>query len=311
MKKFMRGIEEAKAFYEKYGRDMIRDKFPEFEGRIAVGLAGHGSECYGFDDEISRDHDFNNGFCLWITDEDDIFAGIELNKAYNELPVSREKEKSALGGNNRGVSRINFFFRNYTGLRGLPQNPMQWLSIPETALAEAVNGEVWRDDLGVFSLMRQSLAEGMPEDVWKKRLAARAAEMAQSGQYNYARCLSRGQDGAAMMALNQFVKSACEMIYLLNRRHMPYYKWMFRGMDELLKLKDMKEPLEFLLCGDNDEAGKITKAGVIEDICAAVIKELNAQGLSGGSWDYMEPHAFEIMERIEDRQVRAMHLMEG
>ncbi len=307
----MRGLEEARAFYEQYGKEMIHSKFPELEGRIAVGLAGHGSECYGFDDEVSRDHDFSNGFCLWLTDEDDILSGVELSKAYKELPLNKARQNSALGGNSRGVSRINFFYRNYTGLRGLPQNYMQWLAIPETALAEAVNGEVWRDDYGVFTLMRQTLQSGMPEDVWKKRLAARAAEMAQSGQYNYARCLSRGQEGAAIMALNQFVKSACEMIYLLNRSHMPYYKWMFRGMDELEKLKDMKEPLEFLLTADNDEAGKVTKAGVIEDICAAVIKELQLQKLSDGSWDYMEPHAFEIMERIEDSEIRALHLMEG
>ena len=151
----------------------------------------------------------------------------------------------------------------------------------------------------------------MPEDCRKKRIAARAAEMAQSGQYNYARCLKRGQEGAGIMALSDFVKSASEMIYLLNRKHMPYYKWMFKGMEAVPKLADMREPLEFLLTSDNDLAGRMTKSGVIEDICAAVIKELKAQNLSSGSWDYMEPHAFEIMERIEDPEIRAMHIMEG
>ena len=46
----MKGLDEARAFYEEYGRDMIHERFPEYEGRIAVGLAGHGSECFGFDD---------------------------------------------------------------------------------------------------------------------------------------------------------------------------------------------------------------------------------------------------------------------
>ncbi len=306
----MKGIEEAKAFYEQYGREMLRRKFPEFESRIAVGLAGHGSECYGYDDEISRDHDFTKGFCLWITDEDDIVTGIELAKAYRQLPLEAAQQNSALGGG-RGVSRIGFFYRRYTGSSGAPKSLEQWVATPESALAEAANGQVWRDDLGVFTAEREKILYGMPDDAWKKKLSARAAIMAQSGQYNYARCIRRGQDGAAMLALGEFVKAAGEMIYLLNKKHSPYYKWMFRGMDELNVLRDMREPLEFLLLGDNDETGKVTKSGVVEDICAAVIKELHKQGLSDGNWDYLEPHAFEIAERIEDRGIRSMHIMEG
>ena len=61
----MKGLELAKAYYEEYGRPMIREKFPDYEGRIAVGLAGEGSECFGYDDEISRDHDFEAGMNTW------------------------------------------------------------------------------------------------------------------------------------------------------------------------------------------------------------------------------------------------------
>ncbi len=306
----MKGIDEAKAFYEEYGREMIRSKFPEYESRIAVGLAGHGSECYGYDDEISRDHDFTKGFCLWITDADDILTGIELAKAYRELPIGEAQQNSALGGG-RGVSRIGFFYRRYTGSSGAPRSLEQWIATPENALCEAANGQVWRDDLGAFTAEREKILYGMPEDARKKKLSARAALMAQSGQYNYARCLKRGQQGAAMLALNEFVKASGEMIYLLNKKHSPYYKWMFKGMEELKILGDMREPLEFLLLGDNDDAGLITKSGVVEDICAAVIKELKNQKLTDGNWDYLEPHAFEIAERIEDDGIRAMHIMEG
>lgn len=307
----MRGLEEARAFYEEYGRDMIHSRFPEYEGRIAVGLAGHGSECFGYDDELSWDHDMARGFCLWISDLDDISIGVELARAYRALPLDHAAERSSLGEGNTGVKRINFFYRRYTGSNGAPESWQQWLALPSHALAEAVNGQVWRDDLGQFSAVREQILHGMPEDVRKKKMAARAVEMAQAGQYNYLRCIKHGEEGAAMLAAAQFVQSACGMIYLLNRRHMPYYKWMLRGMEELELLRDMRAPLEFILTGENDPAGQKTKAGVIEDICAAVIRELNAQGLSHGKWDYMEPHAFEIMEHIERPEIRALHVMEG
>ena len=92
----MKGLELAKAYYEEYGRPMIREKFPDYEGRIAVGLAGEGSECFGYDDEISRDHDFEAGFCLWITEQDGEAIGFPLFRAYGKLPDEVPKSRFRL-----------------------------------------------------------------------------------------------------------------------------------------------------------------------------------------------------------------------
>ncbi len=304
----MRGLEEARALYEEYGRPMLHRQFPQLEDRIAVGLAGHGSECYGFDDEISRDHDFARGFCLWLTDEDELRWGVELSRAYRSLPLGQSTERSALAEDNCGVRRTAFFYRRYTGSPGAPESWQQWLSLPSHALAEASNGEVFRDDLGEFSAVREAILSGMPEDVRKKKLAARLIEMAQCGQYNYARCLKHGEAGAAMLELTDFVRAACGAIYLLEKRHMPYTKWMLRGMDALPRLGSLRPALEFLLSGEGDTALRL---GVIEDLCATVAGELRAQGLSEGNWDYLEPHAFAVQGKIENPQIRALHVMEG
>ena len=307
----MRGLEEAKALYERCGADMIASRFPEWAGRIAVGLAGHGSECFGFDDELSRDHDFPEGFCLWLDDETDRSIGVELSRAYRALPFKRAARRSALSEPTRGVRRISDFYSRYTGSPGAPESLLQWLSLPSHALAEATNGAVFRDDQGLFSAVRETLLNGMPEDVRLKKLAARLLTMAQAGQYNYPRCVRRGEYGAAMLAMAAFVNAACEGIYLLNRRHMPYYKWQLRAMEGLETLSGMREALEFLLTAENDEQGRILKSAVIEDICAAVAAELRAQGLTDGSRDYLEPHAFAVFSRIQSPELRAMHILEG
>ena len=306
----MRGLDEARALYEARGREALARCAPDAESRVAVGLAGRGSECFGFDDALSRDHDFEPGFCLWLTDEDDLRIGVALARAYRSLGAEGPRERSALGSSGVGVQRIGDFYRRYTGSPGAPESWQQWMSLPSYALAEATNGEVWRDDPGVFSAVRRALLD-MPEDVRKKKLAARTIEMAQSGQYNYGRCLQHGEEGAAMLALSDFVRAAAGAIYLLNRRHAPYYKWLLRGMDALPLLSDMRPALDWLLTGENDGDGRAVKQGVVEDVCAAVVRELKAQGLTDGDWDYLEPHAFAVMDRIENRQIRALHIMEG
>ena len=211
---------------------------------------------------------------------------------------------------NRGVRRIGDFYRRYTGTSGAPDSWQAWLYLPSHALAEASNGQVWRDDQGSFSAIRQQILTGMPEDVRKKRLAAKLITMAQAGQYNYSRCLKHGQPGSAMLAMAEFVNAACAAVFLLNRRHMPYYKWQFRAMESLPLLGSLKDALEFLLTGENDPSGQTLKAQVVEDICAQTVGELRRQRLTCGSWDYLEPHAHDLMEHIENPQIRALHVME-
>ena len=304
-------LDEAKKLYEERGREMIRSLLPEYEGRMAVGLAGHGSECFGFDDEISRDHDFFPGFSIWIDDETDRAAGVEIARVYRRICGRMEHDRSALAENARGVHRISDFYMRYTGSSGAPESWEQWMYVPEYALAEASNGQVWRDDEGSFSREREIILNGMPEDVRKKKIAARAIRMAQSGQYNFQRCLRHGQEGAAALSAAEFVQSACSMIYLLNRKHMPYYKWAFRGMERLERLGDMKDALEFLLTAGMDGENAGVKAGVIEDICAAVIGEMKRQHLTDADSGYLEGHAFSVTEHIENAQIRSLHVMEG
>ena len=74
----MTGLELARQLYRDKVRGAIAAEFPEYESRIAVGLAGPGSECFGYDDEISRDHDFAPRLCLWLTEDDARAVGQRL-----------------------------------------------------------------------------------------------------------------------------------------------------------------------------------------------------------------------------------------
>ncbi|MCF0143136.1 MAG: DUF4037 domain-containing protein, partial [Parasporobacterium sp.] len=282
----MKGIELSRQFYEQWGREMIETNFPEYAGRIAVGLAGEGSECLGFDDDISTDHDFEPGFCLWLTREDYQAIGFKLERAYAKRPAEfatfHKLTASPVGGSRHGVMIIEEFFEKFLGVQdiaGLYEDPFIWLNLPSFALAEATDGEIFRDDLGQFTAIRNRLLQGYPEDIRRKKLAAHLILMAQSGQYNYDRCLKHGEEGAAQLAAVEFVKHAISVIFLLNNAYEPFYKWVYRAMKQLKIQPVDAEKLIFLTASGNDEATAAEKKKIIEEISAAIIEALSAQHL--------------------------------
>ncbi|MCI8454557.1 MAG: DUF4037 domain-containing protein [Lachnospiraceae bacterium] len=310
----MNGLELSERFFEEYGREMLKEQFAGYESVIAAGVAGEGSDCFGYDDEVSRDHDFEAGFCLWIPDVLERELEFKLSCAYGKLPGEylgvKRKAQSFGGGTRRGVMLTGDFYQRFTGRPGVPESLEEWLELPEYSLACAVNGKIFRDTLGEFSAVRESLKKGYPEDVRKKKIAARAVLMAQAGQYNFMRCIRHGEPGAAVFALNEFVKNGLSMLFLLSNRYMPYYKWAFRAAGELPRLSETAARLEGLLTAYGPGGEKFAEE-TIESVCASVLGELRRQHLTDGPWEYLEPHAFKIQEQIQDGKLRNLHVMIG
>ena len=306
----MQGLVQSEKFFNEYGRPLFEQLFPDVFPRLAFGLAGHGSECFGFDDEVSQDHDFTRGFAVWISGSDEEKYGFQLTRAYLKLLKEHvpggSGASSKLGEMEHGICRREDFFSRHIGCPGIPRSWQEWLNIPDYALAEALNGKVFLDISGEFSAMRQELRTGMPEDVRLKRIAARLALMAQSGQYNFMRCHRHNEPGAAAIALTEFVKETAALIFLLNKQFCPYYKWMFRAMQPLQTANELAAPLEFLL---TDHAPPQEKAALIEDICCQIKVILKNQHLTVNDSDYLEAQAFDVMKKIRNPQIRSLHVM--
>ena len=307
----MKGLELAEKYYVNCGKEMLAH-FPEVLPYLAIGLAGSGSECYGYDDETSRDHDFEPGFCIFLPGEDvvDRRTAFQLERAYAKLPKEfMGVERAALdpvGGSRHGVIRMEEFFQAKTGSPDGALSLEQWFSVPEYSLLEATNGAVFADPYGQFTAIRERL-KYLPEDVRRKKLAGRLLLMGQAGQYNYGRCMARGETGAAQLAVFEFVQSAIHAIYLLNRVYMPYYKWIFRGLRDLPRLSTLAEPLEGLISSDNCQPEK--KIAIIEEVCAAVAAE--AQDMTGLSTLEMEPQAYALNDTVSDHNIRNLHILQG
>ncbi len=301
-RQFKNGMELCEAFYEEFGKPMIHEQFPEYEQMIAVGLVGEGSECFGFDDQVSRDHDFGPGFCLWLTDSVYDEIGQALQSAYDKLPSTYMgiTRFTTLKAQKRvGVFRIGDFYESLIGIKDMPTTQNQWLFLDDYRLATAVNGKVFRDDLGEFTRIRKGILAYYPEEVRIKKIAREAALMAQSGQYNYSRMFGRGEKVTAAIALSEFMKHTMAMVYLLNRTYAPFYKWMHKGMGRLTVLKEIQEILNALVeLPTGDERIPQT----IEVIVALIIAEMKKQGLTSGEDNYLDHHTDNILRSIPEKE---------
>ena len=310
------GLELSQRYWEKYGKPLLRQKYPQYAGRIASGLVGHGSECYGFDDRYSRDHDFGPRFCLWLTDDDYAEIGSRLQEDYDSLPkrfmgysleASASTPRSQGERRRSGVFRIGDFFGSVTGLRHAPgdDEPLLWLNMDEATLAAATNGKVFADPLGAFSSRRQGF-KNMPNDVRLALISQRAGMISQSGQYNFPRMSARGDAAAAMLCIYQFAEAVTSLVFLINNPltvgYAPYYKWRFAALRSIsarpaTRLPQVCGQLEQLMGsasdasrGQRDNPAYAHANALISQICNEIVAELRYQGLTSGSEDFLEWH---------------------
>ena len=311
----MNGMELAKAYYETYGIPMLSE-FEDIRPLLCTGLFGSGSECMGYDDEVSRDHDFEPGFCIFVPGEDliDRKRLFQLERAYAKLPSEfmgfQRAKFSPVGGNRHGVIATAEFFKEKTGSFDGNLTAEEWLRAPEQGLLEATNGEVFEDNYGEVTKIRERLSE-YPRDIRLKKLAGHLLLMAQAGQYNYRRCLSHGEKDAAQLAVFEFAKHTISAIFLLNKTYEPYYKWVFKALRALPVLSIEAEVLQYLLTTDNEENTAEEKYDVIESIAADVIDELIRQNLTKANCGDLEKHAYSVEDGIEDGSIRNLHILGG
>jgi hypothetical protein len=307
----LNGLELAERYFTAHGLPLIIDSFPEYKDRIAAGLVGLGSECLGFDDEFSRDHDWGPGFCLWLTKADYDRIGSELLEAYNSLPPAFEgfeRTTSEWGDGRVGVFETGAFYRRLLGRADVPETLLDWTRLQENNLSVCTSGEVFYDPLGEFSGIRRQLLVFYPDDVRIVKIAARCMVAGQSGQYNYLRSLLRHDYFAAQYAETKFCADVMSLVYLLNRKYAPYYKWLMRGVRDLPLLGAFvfEKISAIVVSGDYEH-----KRTIMDEICAAVIRELQAEGLSDSISRFLVDHGPVMHERIVDPTLRNLDVWIG
>lgn len=364
-------LARCRRFYEKYGAPMIHEVFPGYEHRIAVGMAGEGSDCFGFDDEISKDHDYGIGFCMWLLSEDHQQIGEALQKEYDRLIDEHHQRLIDSRGyaeaavemflkKRRGVFEIRTFYEELLGTsaiwsvqeneskqpedgcscgshkksqkadgrgQGQPLHDDVWQRLSEERLAAAINGEVFRDDLGEFSAVRKQIGNYYADGIRRQRIAEKLHEFSQYAQSNYARMMARKDYVTAGICVGEGMKAAMELCYLLDKVYAPYYKWMRKGLEiqgkrsaatqKIITLLDRISSLELQAGAWEDAVYDAAKVNHEDQVIAAfdqiaeeLVDEMDRQGLAqrraamDGQPPFLENYIKDVLERKASAMTR-------
>ena len=309
----MTGMELCKAYYEACGRPMLEEKFRDYLPRIAVGLVGEGSDCMGFDDEMSRDHDWGPGFCIFIPEELEPQIGEKLREAYEALPsefMGYHRTATAQGAGRTGVLTIEGFYRKYAALTA--DGEADFRKADDASLFAATDGEIFSDSEGRFSRIRYKLKAGYPEKIQYLKLAEDAARISQTGQYNYFRMLKRGDRMTADLMLAQFEGHVMRLWHHLYNTYPPHDKWLKRscrrlpGGEELIR---MLEQIHASFRLEDEQAAETVKV-LTEVLCGSIAKELYDRNFISDTDPYLDHQVEELCMKASYADLKKEELVE-
>ena len=305
-----KGLDLSRRYFLETAEPKLKEAFPDLYPRLAAGLCGNGSECFGYDDEVSRDHDWGEDFFLWVTEADRDRIPELIGWKQNLLtffPPEHPRTRSEYGATIT-VMTCGDFYKQLVGTPDVPDDVLKWFRIPEANLAMCVNGDVFMDNAGEFSSIRARFLGYFPEDFRLKKISAKCMAIAQTGQYNLQRMARRNETVTVHTVVSRFVDAVTGLVFLLNRVYRPYYKWENRMLRSLPVLGgEVGELLERLVsvAGLSSDALDLQK-NAVDSICSLLHGELKRQGLTSSEDWFFSTHGEEVRRRISHEVIRSL-----
>lgn len=235
----MKGIDLARLFYRDVVCPWLDKTFPDL--KYDAGIFGYGSELLGFDDEMSRDHNWGPRVQLVVTRLDfaahakAIVDGFDVVKpptflgepiGYRSRPHPPIVADDAYGRPEHGVEVFTSDGILRTRLELGPREPIDaltWLSLSEQRLLEITAGEIFHNGLGELARLKGIFSE-CPRDVTLYKLAAQwrriSDEQAFVGRAGYV-----DDDLGSRIIAARIARDIMRLGFLIEGHYPPYAKW--------------------------------------------------------------------------------------
>jgi hypothetical protein len=235
----MQGIELSRRFYAEIVRPWLATVAPGLPHSAA--LIGYGSELLGFDDEMSRDHNWGPRVHIFLSRDDfaeharrlvDEFAsatpadflGEPIGWRNRPHPAANDSEAAGDIRHGLEVHTLEGTLERLLALRSLDDlSPLTWLGFAEQKLLAVTAGAVFHDDRDRLTTVRRQLAF-FPHDVWLYKIACQWRRIAEEQAF-VGRAGQVGDDLGSRVIAARLVHDVMRMAFLLSRQYAPYAKW--------------------------------------------------------------------------------------
>jgi Domain of unknown function (DUF4037) len=283
------GIELSRRFYAELVAPWLERAFPEL--RYAAALIGSGSELLGFDDAMSRDHDWGPRLLLFVSGADfAAHAGAVANGFATVAPTTfldhplgvnrmRGGEIEGVRGHPRHgleVHTLEAVLRRTLALKlDEPHDALTWLGLSEQRLLGMTAGAVFHDDDGRLTVLRQRLS-AFPRDVRLYKLACQWRRIAEEQAF-VGRTGELGDELGSKIIAARLARDAMRMAFLIEGRYAPYPKWFGAAFAKLPCAPALTPPLERALAA----ADWKSREAALAETYLALAKLQSTRGVAG------------------------------
>jgi hypothetical protein len=242
MGSFVAGQELSRRLYRHEVRPLLDARFPGVPH--AAALLGRGSEVLGYDDEMSRDHDWRPRVLVFLRDSDHDRLGGDVDEVLRrELPAAPAGRPPDCP-----VLTVRGYVRDSLGVDVDDALEVRdWLTFPEHELLMFTSGVVHHDDVGLQAV--RDRFGYYPNDVWLYLMAAAwwrvGPEANLLGRAGYV-----GDElGSALIGAG-LVHDLMLVCFLQEREYAPYSKWFATAFSRLPGAGDLMPAMERSLRAD-------------------------------------------------------------
>lgn len=264
----MQGIELSRRFFTDIVRPWLAQTAPDL--RYSAMLGGYGSELLGFDDAVSRDHNWGPRVHIIVDRHDfhayaqrlvDDFAAVAPERFLDEPIGWRSRPHPAANGpESRGliahgveVHTLEAVLEGHFALRSVEAlEPLAWLGFAEHKLLAFTSGAVFADDGGRLDRARSLLAY-FPDDIWFYKIACQWGRIAEEQAF-VGRAGQVGDDLGSRVIAARLARDVMGLGFLLERRYAPYAKWFGSAFARLPIASRLLPPLDEALRANSWQA---------------------------------------------------------